>query len=73
MVPSVKMNFQSDKKYAKELWACDSCLLPGEIGFRDTQQHIKVCRAFESLREGRDLTKDAELVAYFKEVMKARM
>ena len=73
MVPSVKVNFQSDKKYAKELWACDSCLLPGEIGFRDTQQHIKVCRAFESLREGRDLTKDAELVAYFKEVMKARI
>ena len=26
MVPLVKMNFQSDKQYTKELWVCDNCL-----------------------------------------------
>ena len=73
MVPLVKMNFQSDKQYTKELWVCDNCLIPGEIGIMDTQQHILGCSEFESLRQGRDLSKDADLVAYFKDVLHARM
>ena len=26
MTPTVKMNFQSDKKFANKLWSCDSCV-----------------------------------------------
>ena len=72
MTPSVKMNFQSDKKFAAEFWACEGCLEPGHLGMRDTQHHIGICPGYEALREGRDLEKDSDLVNYFKDVLQLR-
>ena len=62
----VKMNKKSDKKYASELWKCDLC------GNLDSQSHVLWCPAFSSLREGRSLDNDSDLVTYFHQVMKIR-
>ena len=67
------MNFQSDKKFAAEFWACEGCLKPGHLGMRDTQHHIGICPGYEMLREGRDLEKDSDLVNYFKDVLQLRV
>ena len=72
MVPGVKMNFQSDSKYTLDLWTCDSCRLPGQIGYRDTQQHIFHCSAYGRLRQGRNFEVDADLIDYFKQVLDLR-
>ena len=40
MTPSVKMDLQSDKKFAAEFWACEGCLKPGHLGMRDTQHQL---------------------------------
>ena len=60
MTPSVKMNFQSDRKFASDYWACEGCSQPGKLGMRDTQHHIGICPGYETLREGRDLEKDSD-------------
>ena len=62
----VKMNKKSDKKYASELWKCDLCKN------LDSQSHVLWCPAFSSLREGRSLDNDSDLVTYFNQVMKIR-
>ena len=62
----VKMNKKSDKKYASELWKCDLC------GHLDSQSHVLWCPAFSSLREGRSLDNDSDLVTYFHQVMKIK-
>ena len=72
MVPGVKMNFQSDSKYTLDLWTCDSCRLQGQIGYRDTQQHILHCSAYEGIRQGRNFEVDADLIDYFKQVLDLR-
>ena len=61
---NVKMNQKSDKRYANELWKCDFCLSI------DSQSHIVWCPAFASLREGKNLANDLDLVKYFQAVMK---
>ena len=62
-----KMNFKSNEKYAKELWKCDYCMSV------DSQAHIMWCPAFSSLREGKNLHCDKDLVSYIQEVMKIRL
>ena len=62
----VKMNQKSNKTYASELWKCDYCFS------LDSQSHIMWCPAFSSLREGKNLHNDLDLVAYFQDVMKIR-
>ena len=62
-----KMNFKSNEKYAKELWKCDYCMSV------DSQAHIMWCPAFSSLREGKNLHCDKDLVSYIHEVMKFRI
>ena len=72
MVPGVKMNFQPDCRYALDLWSCDSCRLPGQIGYCDSQQHILSCSAYAELRKGNFFEIDADLIEYFKKVLELR-
>ena len=66
------MNFQSESSYAINLWSCDSCRVPGQIGYRDTQQHILICKAYEEFRQGKNFENDADLIEYFKSVLEKR-
>ena len=72
MTPKVKMNFQSDKAFSKILWKCENCSSESEIGVRDSQSHVVLCPAFASLREGKDMSKDKDLVDYFRAVIQQR-
>ena len=72
MVPTIKMNFQSDQGYAQKLWACDNCLSSKGIGSRDSQNHVLICPAYESFRLSRNLECDRDLVDYFKLVLEMR-
>ena len=62
----LQMNQQNNKIYAKNLWKCSEC---GNI---DTQSHIVWCPYFASLREGKSLDNDSDLVNYFTAVFKFR-
>ena len=74
MTPTVKMNFQSDSVFTRELWTCPGCSIPGDVtGCRDTQRHIMVCTGYESLRQDKDLSTDKGIVSYFQQVMKLRL
>ena len=66
MSPKVKMNFQSDRKFTSELWECQGC------GKRDTQSHLMYCKEYETLRHGKDLSNDKDLVGYFKSIIQKR-
>ena len=63
---SVKMNQVSDKNNAMKLWKCNEC---GNI---DTQSHILWCPFFASIRDGKSVDNDSDLVEYFQEVFKIR-
>ena len=54
-----KMNQQNRKDFAHNLWKCSEC------GNVDTQSHILWCPYFASLREGKSLESDLDLVGYF--------
>ena len=72
MVPTIKMNFQSEIAYAKNLWVCDDCLNEKGVGLRDSQSPILICPAYEALRQGKNLESDSDLVEYYKLVLKKR-
>ena len=61
-----QMNQQSNQLNAKNLWKCREC---GNI---DTQSHILWCPYFSSLRDGKSLDNDQDLVNYFRDVFKTR-
>ena len=67
MVPSVKMNFQSETKFKNDLWSCRDC---GKI---DSQIHITHCSTYEEYRSDLDLTCDKDIVTYFRRVLEHRM
>ena len=73
MLPSVKMNFQTDIKFASELWSCEGCSKGDRMGKRDTQHHILKCPAYEKYRLDRYLDDDSDLVNYYKGVLQQRM
>ena len=73
MTPGVKMNFQSDKKFAKDLWKCTDCAGSSVLGRRDTQQHLIICPGYEAFREGRNLDNDSDLISYYKDILQHRM
>ena len=62
----VKMNFQSDKKFSKELWTCWDC------SALDSQLHIVGCSQYSHLRQNLDMNNDADVVKYFQDVIKYR-
>ena len=66
MTRTVKSNFSSDKRYMSELWSCWHC--PNI----DSQAHIRVCPAYQKLREKKDLENDHDLVSYLREVIEMR-
>ena len=59
-----KMDLKSKSNFADDLWKCDYCYL------LDSQFHIMWCPAFSSLKEGKKLQNDLDLVSYFQDVMK---
>ena len=70
MTPTVKMNFQSDSEFTRDLRTCPGCSVPGDVtGCRDTQRHIMVCTGYETLRQDKDLSTDKGIVSYFQQVM----
>ena len=72
MLPTIKMNFQSDMKFTADCWVCDSCR-DGQNDKRDSQNHVMICKAYESFRVGKDLSKDKDLVDFFKSVVEHRI
>ena len=76
MTPTVRMNFQSDPKFTAALWACPGCkdsVSNEVIGCRDTQDHVLICPAYAAFRQGKDLSKDTELVKYFQNIIQHRL
>ena len=76
MLPCIKANFPSDKRYARKSLSCDSCELQNPENTekpKDTQEHVLICRAYESFRQGKNLSNDKDLVQYFRQVMNHRM
>ena len=62
----VKMNQKSSNKHSSDLWKCDFCFSI------DSQSHIMWCPAFSSLREGKNLQNDLDVVTYFQDVLRIR-
>ena len=68
----VKINMKSDKKFTKEAWRCDSCFDTDSSQKIESQLHILNCPSYKSLREGKSLQNDIEVVQYFQEVQKTQ-
>ena len=41
------------------------------VGVRDTQQHILICKVYAKFRKGKDLSYDKDLVEYFGNVLRS--
>ena len=59
-----KFNIKNKNNYRKELFRRDSCKKSIE-----SQTHLLWCPAYKSLREGKVLSSDKDLVEYIKNVM----
>ena len=47
MTPTIRMNFQSDAKFTRDLWACPGRLTENDkVGYRDIQFHVTICSAY---------------------------
>ena len=58
---------RSDDVMSKDLWFCDSC--ERQI---DSMSHVTICPAYKSLREGKNIESDKDLVEYMTAVMQIR-
>ena len=71
-----KMNMKSDKKFADEMWRCDSCFsagqAPGTSLCPETTSHVLWCPAYASIREGLSLDRDEDVCKYFQAVLRIR-
>ena len=66
MMQSVQMNFQSDAKFASNLWKC-------KCDSMDTQYHLEnICPLYDDIRKDKDLSDDNDLVAFFQQVIARR-
>ena len=87
LVPTIRMNYKSHKKYKAENWLCPDCTPesvtmspspPGDLStslttlHADTQEHAYVCLGNSDLREGRDLDKTRDQVAFFSDLVERR-
>ena len=43
------------------------------MGNRDTQLHVMVCPGYEEYRQDKNLSKDKDIVEYFKQVIDHRL
>ena len=66
MARTVQANFKGDPIYKSNEWKCHDCKV------LDTQEHIVRCPAYTSLRNGKDLESDKDLVDYFRKVIEIR-
>ena len=78
MTPTVRMNFPSDREFSRRLWTCPGCTedktgYDKVEGLRDTQAHILICPGYAELREDKDLSRDKDLVTYFRNVIQKRL
>ena len=64
---NAKFNYKNDVKNRSELWRCDSCMTA-----IDTQSHILWCPSYHTLRQGKDLNSDKDLVNYITKVFEIR-
>lgn len=75
VVPTIRKNFS--QKYEKKSLSCQSCKNMSNKESpppEDTQNHVvSDCPAFEHLRVNRDMSNDADLAEFFKEVIKHRL
>ena len=62
-----KFNYKSNPINSTNLWMCDSCQTSIE-----TQSHILWCPSYSELREGKDISKDSDVIEYFQKVLKIR-
>ena len=60
------MNQPSDPKHIANLWKCSAC------SNVDSMSHILWCPAYKSLREGKSLENDLDIVQYYQKVMTIR-
>ena len=67
MLPTVQMNFMSERKFADNGWTCSGCSIR-----KDSQQHLLICPGYADLRVGRNLKSDSDLVAYYRDILKRR-
>ena len=63
MTRSVQANFKNDPAYKSNDWKCQVL---------DTQEHIVRCPVYSSIRSGKDLSKDKDIVEYFRKVIDIR-
>ena len=74
MTPTVKMNFQSDAEYTRDMWRCSGCLTEDNpMGNRDTQLHVMVCPGYQDFRQDKNLSEDKDIVNFFKQVIDHRL
>ena len=62
----VKTHFWGDKKFSHDLWRCNDCRAI------DTMAHVLHCPAYQSLRTGKDIENEKDVVKYYMEVMEWR-
>ena len=62
-----KMNYKNDPRYKQQAWKCDSC------GDLEDQSHLRICKAYQQVRNKLNLDNPNDLVQYFQEVMKIRI
>ena len=87
LVPTIRLNFKSNKKYKAEKWLCPDCTPecvtkssgpPGDLSspslnlYADSQEHAYVCLGNSDLRQGRDLDDTRDLVTFFSELVDRR-
>ena len=66
MARTVQANFKGNPMYKSNEWKCHDCKV------LDTQEHIVRCPVYTSLRNGKDLESDKDLVDYFRKVIEIR-
>ena len=55
-------------RYRGEMVNCDAC----NMGVPESQAHVMSCTGYKEIRAGKDLSKDGDLVAFFREVLVIR-
>ena len=72
----LKMNMKSEPAFAAVSWRCNSCFSSGTRGESmmcpETDTHVLWCPAYAPLREGLSLSRDSDVIQYFRSVLKIR-
>ena len=66
MTMTVQANYKGDHTFKSNGWKCQECQV------LDTQEHVVRCPIYISLRNGKDLSSDRDLVQYFRRVIDIR-